>query len=191
MEGTNIMIRTGLWPTSAAALAMTLGSGWAQENAVQSDPQHLNPIETVKLSSLKAFAERPLFTPKRRPTTIEDKAQAVAIETPDTDPEFLLLGVTSGPEGSIARIATANSAERHSLRKGEMIDGWKLQAIDPSSVNLARAGESVVLTIFKGAAPTIGDESEAAGTGPGIVFGSEDEPQGADATPKVRVIGPN
>jgi len=184
------MIRTGLWVT-AAMLAMTLGSGWAQENAVQSDPQRLNPIDTVKLSSLKSSMERPLFTPKRRPTTIEEKTQTV-IETPtETVPEFLLLGVTSGPEGSIARIATANSTERHSLREGEVINGWKLQAVDPSSVTLAREGESVVLTIFKGVAPTIGDESEAAETGPGIVFGSEDEPQAGDTTPKVRVIEPN
>ena len=185
------MIRVGLWATSAAVLGMSLGSGWTQENAVQSDPQRLNPIDTVKLSSVKAFVERPLFSPTRRPPSVEEKAVDVSETPTETDPEFLLLGVTSGPEGSVARITTIDGTERHSLRQGETIDGWQLQAVDPSSVTLTRQGETMVLTVFKGTGQTIGSESESADPGPGIVFGSDDDEQDVDATPKVRVIDPN
>jgi hypothetical protein len=191
MEGTGIMIRAGFWLTSAIVLGVSLGSGWAQENAVRSDPQRLNPIDTVKLSGLKSFVERPLFTPARRPALVEEKTQVESEAPAETGPEFLLLGVTSGPEGSVARITTDDGAERHSLREGETIDGWQLQAVDSSSVTLSRKGESVVLTIFKGTAPTMGDESEPADTGPGIVFDAEDGSQDSDTKPDVRVIDPN
>lgn len=185
------MIRAGLWVTSAAVLGVTLGSGLAQEDAILSDPQRLNPIDTAKLSSLKAFVERPLFTPTRRPPFVEETPQTESETPAETRPEFLLLGVTSGPEGSVARITTADGAERRSLRQGEAIKGWQLQAVDSSSVTLTREGESVVLTIFKGTDPAIGDESESADTGPGIVFDADGGGQDADTKPDVRVIDPN
>jgi hypothetical protein len=52
-------------------------------------------------------------------------AEETSSETKATEstPEFVLLGVISGPEGSVARIAEADGKNAHSLQQGEVVEG--------------------------------------------------------------------
>ena len=113
----------------------------------------LDPLGGLTTSDAKAFLERALFSPTRRPVEIEAVTTVAEDDVEDAaaaSPEFMLLGVTSGPDGSVARIATDNGGERRSARIGEQIDGWTIQAIDPSAATVARAGIRASLAAVPG-----------------------------------------
>jgi hypothetical protein len=165
----------------------------AQENLNKSDHQPLNPLSPVTASDLKAFAERPLFASARRPKS--EKQLTTAVEPAENlEPalELQLLGVTFGPDGAVARIATGTTS--HSLREGEDVGGWRIKNIDASSVIVEKDAESRTLRIFDRdeANPAVArDDGDELGAGPGIVFESVDpSEEGRDARP-VRVIQPN
>lgn len=172
-------------------LVAVYGSALAQEGLSAADNPRLNPLGVSRTSDLKAFSERPLFVPSRRPAAAEEVATDTEPEK-NAEPEFelVLLGITSGPDGSIARIAAGGDKANQSLRKGETTEGWTLEAIDASSVTIVRNGETKVLTIFSDSAKDATDsDTERAASDLGIVFGSEnpaDQP-----VPKVRVVDPN
>ena len=179
--------------SSLVLLPLGFVGALAQEDPAPRNVQFLNPLQATTISDVKAFAQRPLFAPTRRRAVVEEAVTSMeAEELGEPSAELILLGVTSGPEGSIARIARADGTERNSLRKGEVIDGWTVESVGPSSVTIARDGRSIDLTIFKGAGVQAEvDETEATSTGPGIVFGSEDPAEDADQSPAVRVVDPN
>lgn len=159
------------------------------------ETQALNPLSRPPISDANAFLQRPLFMITRRPITVEvpeTETDNTADETAATAPALMLLGVTNGPDGSVARIATTDGAERRSLRRGEEIGGWMLQEVNPSTVIIRRAGETMVLAIFKGNQTSAPDGNiQETDEAPGIVFETEDTPAQAGDVPKVRVIKPN
>jgi hypothetical protein len=171
-------------------LATATSSASAAEDAIPAiELPLLNPLESAKRSDMRAFAARPLFDATRRPDNTEATPVVVDIDKEATAaPEFVLLGVTSGPDGSIARIAASGGTESRSLRRGEAIDGWTLQAIDGASVTIAQAGKIIVLTIFSNWSNQRADESGTISSDEGVVF-SPAEPD--DPAPTVRVIDGN
>lgn len=160
--------RIGL--VSIFALLVSAGvSAWAQDNTSSSDHQDPNPLGAVKLLDVRSFVERPLFALTRRPAKVEKETQTEAEKPTQASPEFVLLGVTSGPEGSVARISTADGTAVRSLRRGETIEGWDLRSIDRSSVTLTQDDRTIGLTIFRGNAEP-DDDSNAEGSSSGLVF---------------------
>lgn len=196
MEGNRTMKSRSIACTAGLILfSAALDVASAQEDATSATARTLNPLGGLTTSDAKAFLERPLFTPTRRPIEIDAVAAVAGDDIEEAiaaDPELMLLGVTSGPDGSIARIATEDGAERRSVRVGEEIDGWTIQAIDPSAVTVTRAGQTVVLAIFK-TIETSADagENDETDEAPGIVFGADDTSDRIDDAPKVRVISRN
>lgn len=175
---------------SVLLLAAATSSASAAEDAIPvTELPLLNPLERATLSDMKAFAGRPLFNATRRPDQEETNPVVVDVDKEAADaPEFVLLGVTSGPDGSIARIASSSGAESRSLRKGEGIDGWTLQAIDGASVTIAKSGKTIVLTIFSNGPNQREDEGDTTSSDAGIVF-SPAEPD--DSAPTLRVKSGN
>jgi len=146
----------------------------------------LNPVASSRLEDLKAFAERPLFAISRRPQAAEPITREIlASDTVEPKPDFVLLGITTGPDGSIARIRAGGDEPSRSLRTGENVEGWTVQSIDASTATLHRDLETIILSIFL---MNEAVEEKAEDAGPGIVFepaDSKPEPQ-----PRVRVIHP-
>jgi len=169
MEGGSAMKPYSI--TLVLTLAL-LASAWALDKTSSPDRQNLNPLATVKSSDVRFFIERPLFALTRRPVEIDEEPQSEVEKSTDSSPQFVLLGVTSGPEGSVARISTADGTATRSLRRGESVDGWELRSIDPSSVTLTQDDRTIGLTIFRGNAETDDDEN-VEGRSSGLVFEAE------------------
>ncbi len=165
----------------------------AQENLNKSNDQPLNPLSAIAASNLKAFAERPLFAPARRPTPEKQLMTAVEpVEKLEPTLEFKLLGVTFGPDGAVASISSGTT--RYSVREGENVEGWILQKIDTSLVIIKRNEETNTLRIFAKNAvdPPVTEQGQnEVDAGPGIVFESADPSEERRDAPSVRVIQSN
>jgi hypothetical protein len=163
----------------------------AQKTVTKSESQPLNPLSAISASDLKAFAERPLFEPSRR--WIEPAKPATKVTEPAEDPapDLVLLGITSGPDGTLARIASRTV--RYSLREGENVGGWTLKNIEASSAVVEKGGETKTLRIFNQDDASAADLSEkeqrdSLGAGAGIVFETVEPSRQSLDLPSVRVI---
>lgn len=192
MEGPAVMTKS-LRLISMIPFLMASLVAHAQGAETKSETQLLNPLSSIQASDLKSFSERPLFKPSRRKTMPDEKLATKAASEEVTEPAFdlVLLGVTSGPDGSVARIASGGA--RQSLRKDENMGGWTLRKIDASSVTLEKDDETKTLRIFNQddpIPPKTGDEEDEVSAGPGIVFESADPSEDIQNAPSVRVIDP-
>lgn len=176
--------------THAAALlvlAMISGPASADDAMPVIDGQPLNPLQSAKPSDFSSFVKRPLFRPTRRPVEHVIPMEAQSDEAPAASPELTLLGVTSTPDGAVARIAIAERTSR-SLRKGEEIEGWRVQNLDGSSVTLTRNGKTIELKIFGRDDPGESGNDPMANPDGGIIFGPADTVEPIDHKEPVRVI---
>lgn len=175
---------------SMIPLLMASLAAHAEDATTKSENRPLNPLSSIQASDLKSFSERPLFTPSRRKAMQDGLTTKVASEEVAEPPfDLLLLGVTSGPNGSVARIASGSA--RQSLRMGENIRGWTLRNIDVSSVTIEKDDKTKTLHIFNrddSNPPIAGDEQDEVGGGLGIVFESADPAEEIQNAPSVRVI---
>lgn len=109
-----------------------------QVEIVQESGPFLPPI-----SAFDAISDRPLFRSDRRPAPI------VAITPPPTrttpaptnigEPDFTVVGTASGPDGWSATVRTTEETER--VYVGDLLDGWRVEEISSSRVQVSQAGE--------------------------------------------------
>lgn len=153
-----------LAPTGFAALP-------AQATAIQEPPRTEQiRFEAPELAHFAEIAERPLFSPDRRPPepkmVVSDNAEKLVIRAavPAERPlQIILLGVasTSDVQSAIVQIEGAGS---ELLRLGENLEGWTLASIEQETVVFARDAERVTALLGEIAevkVPDTGDSSRS------------------------------
>ncbi|SDZ89304.1 hypothetical protein [Rubrimonas cliftonensis] len=92
-----------------------------------------------------AIAERPLFSPSRRPPAVVASAGAAPDGPP---PPLALIGVVGGGQTRVAlartsgaQISGGRADETLRLRPGDVVDGWTVAEIAERAITLERGGE--------------------------------------------------
>lgn len=120
--------------------AMTAARADVDDNRLGSERLHLNPLNALKRSDLKAFKEKPLFTPSRQappaPARRADPVPATAAPVQLEEPKVLLTGVIEGTMAPVAILQHAGSSAATPVRVGDHVDGWLVATIDSLSVLL-------------------------------------------------------
>lgn len=91
------------------------------------------------LTAYAEIAERPLFTPSRRPPDADEDASVEQAQTAGPG-LFILTGVILSGTEKIAFLASRSSDEVKRLREGDDMDGWTLVSVEPDKVVLRSTG---------------------------------------------------
>jgi type II secretory pathway component PulC len=105
-----------------------------------------------KRDAYAAIAQRPLFSPTRRPL---DSAPATAASQPRKSlAKFVLTGVIIvSAEEKIALIQEAKSPAVQRLSEGQSIAGWRIEKILPDRVTLVSGDETAEIPLWSDQAP--------------------------------------
>ena len=100
-----------------------------------------NPLASFDKSLLDDWVARPLFAPSRqRPPEV---ATAAPVATPrvtaNPPPTFDLLGIVRDGARAIALLRKKGEGTSFRVEVGDMIGGWRVAKMEPSSVVLERA----------------------------------------------------
>ncbi|MEE2565719.1 hypothetical protein [Hyphobacterium marinum] len=101
-------------------------------------------------SSFAAIAQRPLFRPDRRPepepvVTIPD-GPVTPIQSSDNPPDFIVVGVVTGPEGRGAA-TVRDGTETRRVYAGDTVQGWRVDTINRDGIVVTRDGQRWSLPI--------------------------------------------
>ena len=126
----------------AALLLAALTGAYAEEGG---DRKRGNPLWEVSLADLRTTAERPLFSPSRRPQSPLSAAPpvvAAALAPPrlaePEDPPFALLGTIVGERTEIAVFLDEATKDIVHLKVGQDRGGWTLRSVQARQVDFAR-----------------------------------------------------
>lgn len=103
-----------------------------------------NPLASFGKAKLKDWVERPLFAPSRkRPAAAEAAATPIkqVVATP-LAPSYDLLGIIREGERALALLRKKGDGANFRVEVGDMIGGWRVAKIEPTSVVLVRADGS-------------------------------------------------
>jgi hypothetical protein len=142
---------------------------------VPSDPsitlnagKDVHPESTDEKKLLLIHAQtRPLFSPTRRPWVAPPAAAALVPEPVQPEPvavepvvavevqppQVTLLGIEITPTGSKALTLRAGEADASWLRAGELLDGWTVQKIERTSIELENGSRSITLELYPAYTP--------------------------------------
>ena len=166
----------------ATLLVAACGAAWtayAQDEMGGANAGVLNPLSLIDPRTLDAFASKPLFSPTRTvPEEAEVQPLAVSVEEPP-DLALRLIGITTTPAGSVARVIDENDGAGYSLRVGEVLQDWTVVAIDSARVNLEQDGQSLSLAIFS-----------SSGSGSGSTTAVEPDPEQTEEQTEAQVSVP-
>jgi len=144
-------------PLSLAVLSLLFGAGIVYESVAPLDPVAVKIARpdprSVRLVLPPAYAPppsemfadidaRPLFTSDRKPLT--DPAQSGAAAAPS---DYSLAGVISSGDRSVALLRSKSAATTTSAVVGDVVGGWHVTRIDPTTVTLHANGADYVLTL--------------------------------------------
>jgi hypothetical protein len=146
-----------------AALALILLGGIAWALIAPLDPVTVTPFHphkstarvaeppaTPATDAFAAIDARPLFSANRQPlaeTAVPGGATAAGSD-------FALVGVLGGADRSIALLRSKSTAQSFTVSAGDVVNGWRVAKIDPTTVTLKSAtGEVVVGMDTPGSAP--------------------------------------
>ena len=93
------------------------------------------------LANLASIAQRPLFSPSRRPATIEKPAAAPA----GFSGRYRLVGLIAA--GGHRRALLAEGTHTVEIGEGEALDGWAVKRIEQDRLVLSSAAGETVLTL--------------------------------------------
>jgi hypothetical protein len=103
----------------------------------------------LKLEDLSATRERPLFAPtRRRPPPAPPKAVTVVAEHPPETPRMVLTGIIVKPSETIVVLRNVATSESISLRSGESVGAWRVEARNDHSVILTDGTQQFTLEMF-------------------------------------------
>lgn len=124
----------------ATAVAILAGPHVPQAEENASEQLQLNPLSALKRSDLKAFREKPLFTPSRQPPPAAprrpDPVIVAAIPTEQDPPKLQLAGVIEGATAPVAILQRPNESAASTVRVGDHVDGWVVASINSLSILL-------------------------------------------------------
>jgi general secretion pathway protein N len=103
----------------------------------------------LKLEDLSATRERPLFAPtRRRAPPAPPKAVTVVAEHPPETPRMVLTGIIVKPSETIVVLRNVATSESISLRSGESVGAWRVEAQNDHSVILTDGTQQFTLEMF-------------------------------------------
>lgn len=112
--------------------------------------QSLNPLSTLDPAALDAFRRRPLFAPSRRPPPPRQVLVAppapVVMEAPP--PDLRLVGVVAGVDNAVAILRRPAGGSSLSLKLGDTVETWRVQAIGPDRVTLRDGTRETTYRLF-------------------------------------------
>jgi general secretion pathway protein N len=102
-------------------------------------------LDLPPLASFAAIADRPLFTPSRRPNAaVKGLASAAFVA------RYRLLGLVTTGERRIALLADGSRIVE--MKEGDALEGWSIKRIEPDRLVLSSAVGEAVLTLRQAAA---------------------------------------
>ncbi|TXM69577.1 hypothetical protein FV222_02065 [Methylobacterium sp. WL103] len=136
-----VLLELAIVPTSAQV---------ANDRPPPSPAQNLNPLSTLDPGTLDAFKGRPLFAPSRRPPPPRQVFTAppapVAVEAPP--PDLRLVGVVAGVDKAVAILRRPTGGSSLSLKLGDSVETWRVQAIGPDRVTLRDGTRETTYRLF-------------------------------------------
>jgi hypothetical protein len=116
----------------------------------RAEDQRPNALPWLKLEDLSATRERPLFAPTRRPPPPPPQPQAVTVaaENPPETPRMVLTGIIVKPSETIVVLRNVATSETISLRSGESVGTWRVEAQNDHSVILTDGTQQFTLEMF-------------------------------------------
>lgn len=123
------------------------------ENQNESEPVFLSVEKTIPgVDEFDEMVNRPLFFESRKPFVFEEVAKEPESKKRKTNvrksrEEYSLNAVVITPEKQIAILQSNKAKELQRVALGEMINDWKLEAIDPREVKLTRGNETKNLVL--------------------------------------------
>lgn len=136
-----VLLGSAIVPTSAQVADARPPAGPAQ---------NLNPLGTLDPATLDAFRGRPLFAPSRRPPPPRQVFAAprapVAVEAPL--PDLRLVGVVAGVDNAVAILRRPTGGSSLSLKVGDSVETWRVQAIGPDRVTLRDGTRETTYRLF-------------------------------------------
>jgi general secretion pathway protein N len=117
---------------------------------VRAEDQRPSALPWLKLEDLSATRERPLFASTRRRPPPPPKPQVVTVVTehPPETPQMVLTGIIVKPSETIVVLRNVATSESISLRSGESVGAWRVEAQDDHSVILTDGTRQFTLEMF-------------------------------------------
>ena len=126
-------------PTAASEQALPMRAAPAHDPA--------SPARLGKLGAYSTIADRPLFSPTRRP--VVSAAPQTASQPRKSLAKFVLSGVIIvSPEEKIALLREAKSPTAQRLSEGQKIAGWRIEKILPDRVILVSGDETAEIQLW-------------------------------------------
>ena len=113
-------------------------------------PHPLNPLATLDEATMKAFVERPLFEPLRRPPI---PAAPLAIQLPppapvvEHPPMLRLIGIVEGSHSLSAIVHRDDTNATETLRSGDRIGSWTIEVM-PGALRAVNGDRAFDYAIF-------------------------------------------
>jgi hypothetical protein len=148
-QRTRIMLVIAAVLTLVAILRYSVFAGGQTTDLVQPAPPPQANVEIRQesgdflppFSAFAAITDRPLFRADRRPApemVVETPVTQTPVQQPDGAPEFTVIGTVTGPNGGVATIRLNDEAGRYYV--GDTVDGWRVEEITTSMVEVSRNG---------------------------------------------------
>ncbi|MEM6422805.1 MAG: hypothetical protein AAF698_09465, partial [Pseudomonadota bacterium] len=160
-------------PLNILLFLLCLGFGlgvWGQITAIPTDVSIPRPAlaekdpervtaETGSLAALGPMADRPLFSPSRRPP--EMTALEVEVEAPLPIPSFALSGIVQRGDSRRALLAVDDAAPEL-VGPGDALAGWSVIDVAENTVTVEQAGRRVTVSMdLRSTAAVSGDPGGA------------------------------
>ena len=114
----------------------------------RAEDQRPSALPWLKLEDLSATRERPLFAPTRRRPPPQEQAVTVVAEHPPETPRMVLTGIIVKPSETIVVLRNVATSESISLRSGESVGAWRVEAQNDHSVILSDGTQQFTLEMF-------------------------------------------
>jgi len=141
-----------------------LGPVWSQELSLTDNDVRLpgtrgNPLWGLTLDALPATADRPIFSPARRPPAVAavapHRAPQPTMTSQSSRPALSLLGVIAADAEEMEGVAVFLDATTNAIirmKPGESYTGWTLQSVKARQAILQRGGVTVTVVVSNPAA---------------------------------------
>jgi len=178
------------------AVVLALEAGLGGPSAPAGPPRRAVPAEVKLLPQVAAIsaeqaypesANRPLFTPTRRPAPPVTVAAQPAFQRN----QFVLLGVTIAGDTRIAMLRERSSGRLHRVEKGREVNGIKVAEIQPESVTLSLGAEQESLGLVVQKGPGATGQPAQPGQPPGMPPAVAPPTQGPFGAPSAAGAPPN
>jgi hypothetical protein len=117
------------------------------------EDQRSSALPSLQLKDLSATRERPLFAPTRRPPPPPPPPRVVTVapeHPPEKTPKMVLTGIIVKQSETIVVLRNVATSESISLRSGESVGPWRVQAQNDHSVILSDGTKQFTLEMFTG-----------------------------------------